>query len=186
MEEKLLVQYRVADDPNFKKAMWLPYFVVVVGIVCAMLGISPVLVGLGAFVALLGIVLIVMFSYIAKMSLSVTTSRIYGRAKWNDIDLPMDSISSIAKRTQQKGASTLIFSTSSGKISFNIYTLEKLEELHRVVSQQIANRQNSKGSVTVVNNTSTPDELKKYKDLLDMGILTQEEFDAKKKQLLGL
>lgn len=30
------------------------------------------------------------------------------------------------------------------------------------------------------------DELKKYKELLDMGILTQEEFDAKKKQLLGL
>ena len=28
--------------------------------------------------------------------------------------------------------------------------------------------------------------LKKFKDLLDAGILTQEEFDAKKKQLLGL
>ena len=30
------------------------------------------------------------------------------------------------------------------------------------------------------------DELKKLKELLDMGIVTQEEFDAKKKQLLGL
>ena len=30
------------------------------------------------------------------------------------------------------------------------------------------------------------DELKKYKELLDMCIITQEEFDAKKKQLLGL
>ena len=30
------------------------------------------------------------------------------------------------------------------------------------------------------------DELKKLKELLDMGIITQEEFDAKKKQLLGL
>ena len=30
------------------------------------------------------------------------------------------------------------------------------------------------------------DELKKYKDLLDCGVITQEEFDAKKKQLLGL
>ena len=29
-------------------------------------------------------------------------------------------------------------------------------------------------------------ELKKMKELLDMGIITQEEFDAKKKQLLGL
>lgn len=34
--------------------------------------------------------------------------------------------------------------------------------------------------------TGTADELKKYKDLLDKGVITQEEFDAKKKQLLGL
>ena len=33
---------------------------------------------------------------------------------------------------------------------------------------------------------STAEELKKFKDLLDSGIITQEEFDAKKKQLLGL
>ena len=30
------------------------------------------------------------------------------------------------------------------------------------------------------------EEVKKLKELLDMGIITQEEFDAKKKQLLGL
>lgn len=38
------------------------------------------------------------------------------------------------------------------------------------------------------NNTaySSADELKKFKELLDMGVITQEEFDAKKKQLLGL
>lgn len=34
--------------------------------------------------------------------------------------------------------------------------------------------------------SSVADELKTYKDLLDSGILTQEVFDAKKKQLLGL
>ena len=33
---------------------------------------------------------------------------------------------------------------------------------------------------------SPADEIKKYKELLDLGIITQEEFDAKKKQLLGL
>lgn len=41
----------------------------------------------------------------------------------------------------------------------------------------------------VINNiqeTSNADELKKYKDLLDSGVITQEEFDEKKKQLLGL
>ncbi|MEH6940760.1 PH domain-containing protein [Bacillus sp. JJ722] len=34
--------------------------------------------------------------------------------------------------------------------------------------------------------TSAADELKKFKELLDMGVLTEEEFNAKKKQLLGL
>ena len=33
---------------------------------------------------------------------------------------------------------------------------------------------------------SPADELKKFKELLDMGAITQEEYDAKKKQLLGL
>ena len=33
---------------------------------------------------------------------------------------------------------------------------------------------------------SHADELKKYKELLDAGAITQEEFEAKKKQLLGL
>ncbi len=33
--------------------------------------------------------------------------------------------------------------------------------------------------------TSVADEIKKFKELLDMGAITQEEFDAKKKELLG-
>lgn len=34
--------------------------------------------------------------------------------------------------------------------------------------------------------TLSIEEIKKYKDLVDMGIISQEEFDAKKKQLLDL
>ena len=34
--------------------------------------------------------------------------------------------------------------------------------------------------------TSSADELRKYKQLLDEGVITEEEFEAKKKQLLGL
>ena len=34
--------------------------------------------------------------------------------------------------------------------------------------------------------SSPADELRKWKQLLDDGVITQEEFDAKKKQLLGL
>ena len=38
----------------------------------------------------------------------------------------------------------------------------------------------------VASGISPADELKKFKELLDLGIVSQEEFDAKKKQLLGL
>lgn len=37
-----------------------------------------------------------------------------------------------------------------------------------------------------VSGLSQADELLKFKQLLDSGVITQEEFDAKKKQLLGL
>ena len=51
------------------------------------------------------------------------------------------------------------------------------------------NAQNPQGSapaVSVVTNHSAADELKKYKDLLDSGVITQEEFAIKKEQLLKL
>jgi hypothetical protein len=46
---------------------------------------------------------------------------------------------------------------------------------------------NSKNSpVAQVVNTSLADELLKFKQLLDMEAITQDEFNAKKKELLGL
>lgn len=39
---------------------------------------------------------------------------------------------------------------------------------------------------TVETKYDTVDELKRYKELLDSGVITQEDYDAKKKQLLGL
>lgn len=61
-----------------------------------------------------------------------------------------------------------------------------------VLAQNIKNhiekhivRQN-KVSSTINSPTSNADEIKKYKELFDEGIITLEEFEAKKKQLLGL
>lgn len=48
----------------------------------------------------------------------------------------------------------------------------------------ILNRSKNKG--TVVQQASPAEELKKFKELLDMGVISQAEFDAKKKQILGL
>lgn len=45
---------------------------------------------------------------------------------------------------------------------------------------------NMLGGTTIVNEKSPAEEVKALKELLDMGALTQEEFDIKKKELLGL
>lgn len=64
---------------------------------------------------------------------------------------------------------------------------KKCLELMDVLRQnKILNRINKAATTSPAPSASPADELKKYKELLDSGILTQEEFDAKKKQLLGL
>ena len=40
--------------------------------------------------------------------------------------------------------------------------------------------------IVMMKESSNADEIKKYKELLDNGTITQEEFDKKKKQLLNL
>lgn len=53
----------------------------------------------------------------------------------------------------------------------------------RSALEQYKNRDDSHDSGQTI---SSADEIKKFKELLDSGIITQEEFDAKKKQLLGI
>ena len=64
-------------------------------------------------------------------------------------------------------------------------TNEQMEKVRDFIQEKIRLSKNPQ-IITSTPAPSTADELKKFKELLDMGIITQEEFDAKKKQLLGL
>ncbi len=113
----------------------------------------------------------------------VTDKRVYGRATFGKrVDLPLDSISAV-------GTSALWgidVGTSSGRIHFKL--IKNKDEIHSELSRLLMERQHSEkqNNIQVSTATSNADEIKKYKELLDGGIITQEEFDAKKKQLLGL
>lgn len=75
--------------------------------------------------------------------------------------------------------------SASGRIKF-LY-ISNAEEIHKVISDILINRQRNSGRYTsAAQNTDTVDRLKKYKELLDSGVITQEEFDAKKKELLNM
>lgn len=50
----------------------------------------------------------------------------------------------------------------------------------------IAKEKKNTTQTTVIQQVSSADEILKFKQLLDAGIITQEDFDNKKKQLLGL
>lgn len=74
--------------------------------------------------------------------------------------------------------------SSENAIAFTKKDLEKMKEIYNYVDGKIREYKN-KGNETV-QQLSPADELKKFKELLDAGIITQDEFDAKKKELLGL
>ena len=69
--------------------------------------------------------------------------------------------------------------------SINIDMEEFLKDSNRVFDEGL--KISNETAKTQVNEAvSAADELKKFKELLDAGIITQEEFDAKKKQILDL
>ncbi len=60
------------------------------------------------------------------------------------------------------------------------------KEYEFAIANQQQNGKIEQKTVEQKTKTSDADEIKKFKALLDDGVITQEEFDAKKKQLLGL
>ncbi len=119
----------------------------------------------------------------AKTELIVTDKRVYGKAMFGKrVDLPVDVISAVGT-SFLKGVAV---STSSGKISF--LGVKNKDDIHQEISKLLMERQEKTPATTIKQeiSQSNADELKKFKDLLDNGVITQEEFDEKKKQLLGL
>ena len=63
---------------------------------------------------------------------------------------------------------------------------EKMQEVSDYCKKRITEIKTNKNSQNNIAQISPADELKKFKELLDMGIITEEEFNAKKKEVLGL
>lgn len=128
---------------------------------------------------------ILIYFWLKNYELVVTDKRIHGKAAFGKrVDLPVDSISSTAAIRLLRGVAV---ATSSGKISF--LAIKNADEVYGVINNLLIERQKEKAkemAPVVVTQSDEADQLKKYKDLLDSGVISQEEFEAKKKQLLGL
>lgn len=131
------------------------------------------------------VLLAVLFLFFVKRSeITVTNKRVYGKAAFGkQVDIPIDSITAVGTGL----FSSIKVASSSGRIGF--FQIENRDSIHSAISNLISQRQNGTKSVTTINQEipqSNADELQKFKNLLDSGVITQEEFDAKKKDLLGL
>ena len=136
-----------------------------------------------AVVFYVGIILLVISIYfLIKMKsceITVTNKRVFGKTAFGKlVDLPLDMISAVGT-SFPKGISV---ATASGKIKF--WLLNNKTELYHTITELLRKRQTSNKESVVIASKSDADELKKYKELFDSGVITQEEFEAKKRQIL--
>lgn len=103
------------------------------------------------------------------------------------IDIPLDRINSIS---HSKGLVLGKISITDGAVTRTIENISNVTVsfFSDAVNKEIEIYKKSKNVTTtqVIKEASPADELIKYKQLLDMGALTEEEFDIKKKEILGL
>ena len=142
---------------------------------------------LGCVFLLAGIVTLILFWAYNKLEISITDHNVKGKTYFGkEVVLPLHMVSSYSTR---KFDSTIAVATSSGITKFSF--IKNYNDIGNVLSQLINTRNNTANTVatesapTTAQSTSM-DDLVKLKDLLDQGIITQEEFEAKKKQILGL
>lgn len=119
----------------------------------------------------------------------VTDKRVYiTNTKTNKFrnELPFEKISNITK----SGTNSFQISTATGVISV---LCENRDQVFEVISEQLRNSQTRHVIIEKdltkepqKENKSETDKIREYKKLLDDGIISQEEFDAKKKELLEL
>ncbi len=137
------------------------------------------------FFTFISLVFFIWFWIVCKMQITVTNKRVYGKTIFGrSVDLPVDSISAVGSGMFNK----IIVATSSGKIKFSFIANSQTvrEEILKLIIARQDEKKVENKPIEPVAKTSDADEIKKYKELLDSGIITQEEFDTKKKQILGL
>ena len=97
------------------------------------------------------------------------------------LNIPIDSVSSVSK-----GSMGSLCITCAGN-KYNISYVSNRDIFCSQLNELLNTRtQQALKGVHTINQQSNYDEIVKLKQLLDNGIITQEEFEAKKKQLLNL
>lgn len=143
-------------------------------------------------------------SDVKQCSLSLTDKCITGcrkrRFSTEEIKLPIDKIDTIMAShgffdILRGGGDTLLIRSASGVVEFPWVqnskefvdaTLAKIEEFKQSVKDENQNLVSAVAKTVGANsgNSSSAQKIKELKELLDSGLITQEEFETKRKELL--
>ena len=122
-------------------------------------------------------------SYFMQYELYATETKVIGKTLLGKrVDLPISHISAIGMGWGNR----ITITSSSGHVTF--FGVLNQEEINDKLTSLIKTKEekNTESTTIITQSSSNAEELSKFKKLLDDGIITQEEFDAKKKQLLGI
>ena len=115
--------------------------------------------------------------------ITLTNYKVIGTYRRNtSLNIPIDSISSVSK-----GTMGTLYITCPGN-RYNMSFVDNRDDFCAKLNELLNQRtqQTLRDSAIDYSKQSNFDEIAKLKQLLDNGAITKEEFDAKKKQLLGL
>ena len=138
---------------------------------------------LGCLCLLGAIIIGIIYLVNRKCELQITENNVKGKTLLGkEVVLPLYMVSAYSTR---RFLSVIAVATASGITKFSL--IGNYKEIGEVLSKKINERQqNTETAAKKTSENTAMDDLLKLKSLLDSGIITQEEFDAKKKQLLGL
>ena len=103
----------------------------------------------------------------------------------DELSLPIPNIASVLIKKKFVYADLEIVGTGT-KIIINDVPIHIADEIKKVIEHLRSQDEKEEYSAIDKDTFDLADEIRELKDLLDDGILTQEEFDAKKKRLLGI
>ena len=199
MEEKIYV----VSESNFKKefgnVLWVGIGLVVIYLIIMRIIAGDYIYEMGdEFIFFFGVIPVIAFGIyycifkfifwsFSKMSIIITDKRVYGTSSFGRrVDLPLDSITAVST----SWFSGITVSTASGVIKF--YCIKNSSVVYESINVLLINRQGNQAVQPVVElqevvstQGDVTEELRKYKALLDDGIITKKEFEDKKKELLS-
>jgi len=117
-----------------------------------------------------------------KYELTVTNERIYGKASFGRfVEIPIESVTGV---TSSEFLKLVTVSAYGGKTRF--WCISNSNAIYIAISDLLMERRNAVKEEQDTQSSALTEKIKEYQELLLNGVITEEEYEEKRKQILGL